>query len=90
MDDFVEFARKNNLRIIAIDNQPGAVKLHESELPDNAVFVFGGEGPGISKEMAAAAEAMIEIEQFGSTRSINVGVASGIVMYEFVRRHVLG
>lgn len=90
VDDFVEFARKNNLRIITIDNQPGATKLHESELPDSTIFVFGGEGPGVSKEMTAAAEAMIEIEQFGSTRSINVGVASGIVMYEFVRRHVLG
>ena len=33
---------------------------------------------------------MLEIESFGSTRSVNVGVAAGIAMYEWVRRNVLG
>ena len=32
---------------------------------------------------------LIAIEQFGSTRSVNVGVASGILMYEFVRRNYI-
>ncbi len=76
-------------RIIAIDNQPGAVSLHTAELPSGAVLVFGGEGPGLSPGMIAASEQMIEIEQFGSTRSVNVGVASGVVLYEWVRRNVL-
>ena len=39
--------------------------------------------------MIKACEEMIAIEQFGSTRSVNVGVASGILMYEFVRRNYL-
>lgn len=76
-------------RIIAIDNQEGATMLSRSELPVHAVLVFGGEGPGLSREMINASEAMIAIEQFGSTRSVNVGVASGIVLYEWTRRHVL-
>lgn len=75
--------------IIAVDNQSGAVELHRSELPARSVLVFGGEGPGLSAEMIAASEQMVAIEQFGSTRSVNVGVASGIVLYEWLRRHVL-
>lgn len=79
----------NGRKIIAIDNQTGAANLHDSELPKGAVLVFGGEGPGLSQEMIDASDQMIAIEQFGSTRSVNVGVASGIVLYEWVRRNIL-
>lgn len=75
--------------IIAIDNQPGAAMLSETTLPKKAALVFGGEGPGLSPDMVAASEQMVAIEQFGSTRSVNVGVASGIAMYVWVQYHVL-
>lgn len=87
VDDFV--AAVQGRHIIAIDNQPGAVALSKSDLPAHAVLVFGGEGPGLSPEMIAASEGMVMIEQFGSTRSVNVGVAAGIVMYEWLRRNRL-
>ena len=75
--------------IIAVDNLEGAVPLSEANLPERAVLVFGGEGPGLSAEMQAAAEQMVMIEQFGSTRSVNVGVAAGIVMYAWLQRYIL-
>lgn len=75
--------------IIAVDNQSGAVALSDAAIPKKSVLVFGGEGPGLSGEMINASEQMIAIEQFGSTRSVNVGVASGIMLYEWVRRHTL-
>ena len=75
--------------IVAVDNLPGAVNLSDVELPDHAVLVFGSEGPGLSKEMVEASEMMVAIEQFGSTRSVNVGVASGIVLYSWVQQHIL-
>ncbi len=76
-------------RIIAIDNLPGAVGLADTDLPKQCVLVFGGEGPGLSDEMIAVSERMVMIEQFGSTRSVNVGVASGIVLYAWNAQHVL-
>lgn len=75
--------------IIAVDNQPGAVNLQEAYLPSRAVLVFGGEGSGLSAEMIVASEQMVAIPQLGSTRSVNVGVAAGIMIYEWTRRHVL-
>lgn len=75
--------------IIAIDNLPGAQNLSDVDIPLHAVLVFGGEGPGLSDEMVQASEMMVAIEQFGSTRSVNVGVASGIVLYSWVQKHVL-
>ena len=89
VQDFVNWAKKNNLRIIAIDNQKGAKNLNNTQLSKGSVLVFGNESNGLSEEMIKACEEMIAIEQFGSTRSVNVGVASGILMYEFVRRNYL-
>jgi tRNA G18 (ribose-2'-O)-methylase SpoU len=86
-----EFAASIGSRaIIAVDNLPGAMPLAKTTLPENCVLVFGGEGPGLSEELRAAADNMVMIEQFGSTRSVNVGVAAGIVMYEWLRQHTLG
>lgn len=73
--------------IIAVDNVPGAEGLSGVMLPEHCVLVFGGEGPGLSNEMLAIAHQTVMIEQFGSTRSVNVGVAAGIVMYEWMRQH---
>lgn len=87
VEDFVR--AMGDRHIIAIDNQPGAVPLAQASLPKKAIFVFGGEGPGLSEEMIAASEQMVMIEQLGSTRSVNVGVASGILMYSWLRAHVL-
>lgn len=87
VDEFVSYV--GNRHIIAVDNFPGAKNLSEIELPQNAVLVFGGEGPGLSEEMRAASEQMVQIEQLGSTRSVNVGVAAGIVMYAWLARHAL-
>jgi tRNA G18 (ribose-2'-O)-methylase SpoU len=82
-------AAVGDCHIIAVDNLDGAVPLSKTTLPEKVVLVFGGEGPGLSREMQEAAEMMVMIEQLGSTRSVNVGVASGIVMYAWLRQHVL-
>ncbi len=85
--DFVEAVQ--GYALVAVDNQPGATNLSEVLLPKKAVLVFGGEGPGISQEMLSRCEKMVQIEQFGSTRSVNVGVAAGIIMYAWLQQHVL-
>lgn len=72
--------------LVAIDNIPGAQTLANSQLPNDCIMVFGGEGPGLSDEMLMACQATVMIEQFGSTRSVNIGVAAGILMYEWRRQ----
>lgn len=79
----------DGLTVVAFDNTAGATPLAGTKLPKNCVLVFGGEGPGISEEMLAASHQLVEIEQLGSTRSINVGVTSGIAMYDWTKRHIL-
>ena len=52
-----------------------------------SLLVFGQEGPGLSEPVRVAAELVCSITQFGSTRSINAGVASGIAMHTWIRQH---
>ena len=87
--EFVNEMNARNKAIIAVDNISGATNLSQTKLPKNAVLVFGQEGPGISDELASSAQSIIAIEQLGSTRSVNVGVAAGIAMYEWLRQNSL-
>lgn len=76
--------------LIGIDNLPGSRPLETFGLPRDCVLVFGQEGPGLSTDMREACEAVLHIEQFGSTRSINAGAAAAIAMHAWVRQHVFG
>lgn len=71
-------------RPIVIDNLPGAKSLEDFVWPDNPVMIFGQESIGVSPPALEAAEDVVYIPQYGSVRSLNVGVASGIAMHHFV------
>ena len=73
--------------LVAVDNVPGSVPVERAELPRNTVLLFGAEGPGIRQELLTRAHSIVKIQQYGSTRSLNVGVAAGIVMYEWTQRN---
>lgn len=89
INGFAEYMKVDRREIIAIDIMPGAKPLSKTKLPARSVLVFGGEGPGLSSEMQKTAKNTVMIEQFGSTRSVNVGVAAGIAMYVWMQQNVL-
>ena len=80
-------AGRRGMTLVAVDNLPGARPLERTRLPERALLLFGAEGPGLSAAATAAAGLHVSIAQFGSTRSINVGVAAGIVMHAWIRDH---
>jgi tRNA G18 (ribose-2'-O)-methylase SpoU len=85
--ELVAWARAADLPVLAVDNLPGARPLETAELPRACVLLFGQEGSGLSDEARDAADGVLSIAQFGSTRSINAGVAAGIAMHAWVRQH---
>ncbi len=90
-DDFLDWHQQHtkDYDLIGIDNVAGSTPLSRAPLPEQSILIFGQEGPGLSEQMQQACACLIAIEQFGSTRSVNVGVAAGIILYEYVRRHRL-
>lgn len=84
----VDWARAEDLPILGIDNVPGSVLIETFALPERCLMLFGQEGPGLSPEAIAASDAVLEISQFGSTRSINASAAAAVAMHAWVMQHV--
>jgi tRNA G18 (ribose-2'-O)-methylase SpoU len=83
----VFWAAEQDLPIIAIDNVPGSVLIETFAFPERCILLFGQEGPGVSAEAIAAADAVVEISQFGSTRSINASAAAAVAMHVWITQH---
>lgn len=87
VDEFMADARARNMIIVAVDNnRPESKPLAKTKLQPNSILVFGSESDGISQELLDKSDQAFYIEQLGSTRSINVGCASAVAMYEAVRQ----
>ena len=88
LEDFLK--TQENREIVAIENNtPRALPLHDKKFTQPTTLIFGSENNGISAELLAAAADVRYIESFGSTRSVNVGVASGIAMYAWALQNLL-
>jgi tRNA G18 (ribose-2'-O)-methylase SpoU len=85
--DLAAWARGEELVIVGVDNLPGSVPIETLDLPRRCLLLVGQEGPGLSADARAAAAIVCSIAQYGSTRSINAGVASGIAMHTWIRQH---
>jgi tRNA G18 (ribose-2'-O)-methylase SpoU len=87
IEAFVAWAAGDCLPVLGIDNLPGAQPMESVMLPRRCVLLFGQEGPGLSEAARSACTELFSIAQYGSTRSINAGVASGIAMHAWIRAH---
>ncbi|NRG42062.1 rRNA methyltransferase [Rathayibacter sp. VKM Ac-2804] len=86
--DLARWAAAEDVPLLAIDNVPGCVPIETFALPERCVLLFGQEGPGLSEEAIAASVAVLEISQFGSTRSINASAAAAVAMHAWILQHV--
>lgn len=86
----VKFKEKLDLEgkvVIGIDNLEGAVPLETFEWPkEHVVMAFGQEGTGLTEDILELCDHIVYITQYGSVRSLNVGCASAIAMYDYCRK----
>ena len=88
IEDFVK--TQGGRELIAIENNtPRAKGLHDKKFTESTTLIFGSENSGITEELLEKAHDVRYIESFGSTRSVNVGAAAAIAMYEWTRQIVL-
>ncbi len=73
--------------IVVLDNQDGAENMCDFKWPEKSLMVFGQEQIGVSPWAQEAADHCVYIPQWGSVRSLNVGVASGLAMFSWASQH---
>jgi len=73
------------LHIVAVDNIKNARRVDSYPWPKekHVVMIFGQEQVGVPEELLTMAQDCVYIAQYGSVRSLNVGTASGVVMYDY-------
>jgi tRNA G18 (ribose-2'-O)-methylase SpoU len=87
IEELVAWTRERSMPLIGVDNFPGSRAIDSYSLPHACMLLFGQEGPGLSVAAQKAVDVVLHIRQFGSTRSINAGVAAAIAMHEWIRQH---
>lgn len=87
VEDFLDTQKDREL--VAIENNVSGVQpLHTKNFARPTTLIFGAEGNGITSALLESVHDIRYIESFGSTRSVNVGVAAGIAMYEYIRQTI--
>lgn len=84
---FGNWAAEARIPVIGVDNMDGSVPIEAFNYPRECVLVVGQEGSGLSDAMREQCQTLVDIAQFGSTRSINVGAAAAIAMHGWIRQH---
>jgi 23S rRNA (guanosine2251-2'-O)-methyltransferase len=81
----IEYLKESGLRVICADEKRGEF-VSKADLTGPAVLIMGAEDQGISRELIDLADIMIKIPMTGTIGSLNVSVASGILLYEIARQ----
>ena len=77
-------AKKHHYKIMATSLE-NSTSIYETEY-NKKIIVIGNEANGVSREILEYADEKIKIPMLGKTESLNASVATGIVLYEYVRR----
>ena len=88
--DPIAFLRSYAGRRVATVPRQSATSLQHFRFQPSDLLVIGSEGRGLDAAVLAECQEQITIPQAGVTESLNVAVASGIVLFEFKRQESLG
>jgi len=84
LDELIKL--KERYVFVACDNVDGAVSISSYRFVPNTLLFIGEEGVGLTQQTLNLCQDTVYIPQQGSVRSFNAGVASGIIMYEYLRQ----
>ncbi|HET7542479.1 MAG TPA: TrmH family RNA methyltransferase [Polyangiaceae bacterium] len=88
--DPLSFLRAYPGRCVATVPRKDATSLHQFRFRDSDLLLIGPERRGLDAAVLAECDEQITIPQQGVTESLNVAVASGIILAEFKRQEALG
>jgi len=73
--------RKRNVPVVALEQSPNAIKLHDFQPPEEIVLVLGNEVTGIEPNDLGLVDACLEIPMLGQKESHNVAAAGAMALH---------
>ena len=87
-DDFINWVKKNSIMLIGTSDS-AAGNYRDCHYPENMVLLMGSEREGLTTNLENACASIVSIPMTGSADSLNLAVASSIILYEIARQHPL-
>ena len=86
-EDAIEKLKKENYRIISIEQAEGSILLQNYEIEQDKKYavIFGNEVKGVQQVIVDMSDDCIEIPQEGTKHSLNISVSAGIVLWDFYK-----
>lgn len=86
--DAVKRLHREGYEVLAVEQVEGSLKLDTFRIDPakRYALILGNEVKGVRQDVVDAADAALEIPQYGTKHSMNVSVTAGIVMWEFERQ----
>lgn len=81
LNTFIKELKHNNYQIMGTRVTHG-VPVEDLEIQDKFAFIMGNEGNGVDEELLELCDDYIYIPMNANCESLNVGVATGIILYE--------
>lgn len=81
------YLQQSGFRIVAATEKVDKL-MYETDLTGPLAIVMGSEGTGVSKAMLDLADDRVKIPMAGEIGSLNVSVASSVILYEAVRQRM--
>ena len=85
-EEAFEGLREEGYKIVVADNVDTAVDVRDYAWQPRTALVLGQEQLGVSETALQLADDIVYIPMLGSVRSLNVAVASGIMMYDYTSK----
>lgn len=86
LTDSVDFLKHHGFKIVAA-TEKATETIHETDFKGKCVIVMGSEGKGVSKDILNLSDVKTKIPMQGKTSSLNVSVATGIILFEALRQN---
>lgn len=83
LDDAVSYLRSEGYKIAGVEVSEEALSIESHPFSGNTAFLPGNEGSGLCDEYKEMCDYLVYIKQYGSGASLNVNVATGIVLHHF-------
>jgi TrmH family RNA methyltransferase len=82
---FLDWCRQQGIAV-AVTSAKGSGSLWNTQIPRPVAILMGSEGPGLPEDLLAAGDIRLRIPMTGTAESLNLAVATGILLYETWRR----
>jgi tRNA G18 (ribose-2'-O)-methylase SpoU len=77
--------KTEKVKILGLEQDKNSIDYREAKTSEKNLLILGSEVDGIDKDILKLCDEIIEIPMYGQKESLNVSVATGIVLYNLIK-----